>query len=242
MKILIVDDHPLIRESLAVVLADLARDTQLVQADSAEAAAAQLAAHADLTLCLLDLTLPDAGGTSVLERVREARPDVPVVVLSASDDQATVLAAIDAGAMGFISKRSTSRALVNALRLVLGGEIYIPPEVLRAERAPRPVPSAPAKTSAELGLTPRQTDVLALLVQGKCNKLICRELGMRDGTLKTHISAIYRTLKVGNRTQAVFTLSRLGVQLPLEPGPRAAARAVGWRAAGGGRQRARLLP
>ena len=241
MKILVVDDHPLIRESLAVVLADLDRDTLLVQADSAEAAAAQLAAHADLTLCLLDLTLPDAGGTRVLERVRKARPDVPVVVLSASDDRETVLAAIDAGAMGFISKRSTSRSLVNALRLVLGGEIYIPPEVLRAERAPYSALTAPAETSADLGLTPRQTDVLALLVQGKCNKLICRELGMKDGTLKTHISAIYRVLNVGNRTQAVFMVSRLGVPLPLEPGPRAAARASAG-APRGGRQRARLLP
>jgi DNA-binding NarL/FixJ family response regulator len=227
MKVLIVDDHPLIREALANVLAELGHEVTVLQAESLKGALAELAAHPDTTLILLDLMLPDAEGTSVLGEVRQAYPDVPVVVLSANDNRATVLAAIDGGAMGFISKRSASPVLVNALRLVLAGEVYIPPEVLRAETLPRPVAGAALaagtrRTGEELGLTPRQMDVLTLLVQGKPNKVICRELGLAEGTVKTHTAAIFRALAVSNRTQAVFAVSRLGIQLPFVPAPDAA--------------------
>lgn len=225
MKVLIVDDHPLIREALANVLAELGQQVVVLQAESLKGALGELAAHPDTTLILLDLTLPDAEGTSVLEQVRQAHPDVPVVVLSATDNRATVLAAIDGGAMGFISKRSSSPVLVNALRLVLAGEVYIPPEVLRAETLPRPVAGTAVagagtrRTAEELGLTPRQMDVLTLLVQGKPNKVICRELGLAEGTVKTHTAAIFRALGVSNRTQAVFAVSRLGIQLPFVAAP-----------------------
>jgi DNA-binding NarL/FixJ family response regulator len=160
---------------------------------------------------------------SALERVRAAYPDVPVVVLSATDNRATVLAAIDAGAMGFISKRTASPILVNALRLVLAGEVYIPADVLRSETAPAPArPALPAShhgAGSAHGLTSRQLDVLALLVQGKQNKMICRELNLAEGTIKTHTAAIYRELGVNNRTQAVFAVSRLGIQLPFRSAP-----------------------
>jgi DNA-binding NarL/FixJ family response regulator len=237
MKVLIVDDHPLIREALANVLAELGREVTVLQAESLKGALAELAAHPDTTLILLDLMLPDAEGTSVLDQVRHAHPDVPVVVLSATDNRSTVLAAIDGGAMGFISKRSASPVLVNALRLVLAGEVYIPPEVLRAETLPRPAAGAalpPAagtrRTAEELGMTPRQMDVLTLLVQGKPNKVICRELGLAEGTVKTHTAAIFRALAVSNRTQAVFAVSRLGIQLPFVPAPGAPAAEAARRA------------
>jgi DNA-binding NarL/FixJ family response regulator len=233
MKVLIVDDHPLIREALANVLAELGPQVVVLQAESLKGALAELTAHPDTTLILLDLMLPDGEGTSVLDQVRQAHPGVPVVVLSATDNRATVLAAIDGGAMGFISKRSASPVLVNALRLVLAGEVYIPPEVLRAETLPRPaagagLASAPGnrRTGEELGLTPRQMDVLTLLVQGKPNKVICRELGLAEGTVKTHTAAIFRALAVSNRTQAVFAVSRLGIQLPFVAAPGVGERGV----------------
>jgi DNA-binding NarL/FixJ family response regulator len=236
MKVLIVDDHPLIREALANVRAELGPQVVALQAESLKGALAELTAHPDTTLILLDLMLPDAEGMSVLEQVRQAHPSVPVVVLSATDNRATVLAAIDGGAMGFISKRAASPVLVNALRLVLAGEVYIPPEVLRAETLPRPIAGATAapaagsrRTGEELGLTPRQMDVLTLLVQGKPNKVICRELGLAEGTVKTHTAAIFRALAVANRTQAVFAVSRLGIQLPFVPAPGAAAEVAGRR-------------
>jgi DNA-binding NarL/FixJ family response regulator len=221
MKVLVVDDHPLIREALANVLAEFKQAMQVVQADSLDGALARLAEQPDTALILLDLMLPDAEGIVALERVRTAYPDVPVVVLSATDSRTMVLAAINAGAMGFISKRTASSILVNALRLVLAGEVYIPPEVLRAESAPQPArPAAAARPLAAPlahGLTSRQLDVLALLVQGKQNKVICRELNLAEGTIKTHTAAIYRELGVNNRTQAVFAVSRLGIQLPFRP-------------------------
>jgi DNA-binding NarL/FixJ family response regulator len=225
MKVLVVDDHPLIREALANVLAEFGRTMEVVQADRLDGALKLLAAHPDTSLILLDLMLPDAEGVSALERVRAAYPDVPVVVLSATDNRPTVLAAIDAGAMGFISKRTASPILVNALRLVLAGEVYIPAEVLRSESAPAPArPGPPAREgpAASHGLTSRQLDVLALLVQGKQNKVICRELNLAEGTIKTHTAAIYRELGVNNRTQAVFAVSRLGIQLPFRPASPAA--------------------
>ena len=220
MRVLIVDDHPLIREALANVLAELGRQVDVLQAENLKGALAQLDAHPDTTLILLDLMLPDAEGIDVLGRVRQAYPSVPVVVLSGIDSRSTVRAAIDGGAMGFISKRSPSPVLVNALRLVLAGEVYIPPEVLRAET--RPMTGTPGpRTGEDLGLTPRQMDVLALLVQGKPNKVICRELGLAEGTIKTHTAAIFRALNVSNRTQAVFAVSRLGIQLPFASAPAA---------------------
>jgi len=220
MKILIVDDHPLVREALAGVVAELDREVETIQADSGEAAVAALAVHKDLALCLLDLMLPDADGTEVLARIRAERPEVPVVVLSAQDTRANVLAAIDAGAMGFISKRSATSVLVEALKLVLVGGVYLPPELLRGEgkHEPTSMPgsagNSPTCAAESLGLTKRQKEVLALLVQGMPNKLICRELGLAEGTVKTHAAAIFRALGVSNRTLAVFALSRLGIQLP----------------------------
>lgn len=223
MKILIVDDHPLIREGLANVLRELDKDLTVVEAETAEEAVVALQREQDVSLLLLDLVLPGSDGLSLLHHVRSGWPEVPIVVLSASDNPQTVREAIDSGAMGFITKRSPTAVLVGALRLVLAGAVYIPPQALAADETPAsPAHSAPltalgpkvSPSIADLGLTERQAEVLAHLVQGKPNKVICRELGLAEGTVKTHITAILRTLNVSSRTQAVFALSRLGVHLP----------------------------
>jgi DNA-binding NarL/FixJ family response regulator len=221
MRILIVDDHPLIREGLANVLAELDTSAEILAAANAGEALGQLASERELALVLLDLALPGVDGLSLLEQVRAIRPDVPVVVLSATDNRGTVLAAIEMGAMGFISKRSQTRVLVNALRLVLAGGVYVPPEALDGpaatahERVADPAQPAAALAGLELfGLTDRQAAVLALIIEGKPNKLICRELDLAEGTVKTHISAILRALDVVNRTQAVYKLATLGVRIP----------------------------
>jgi DNA-binding NarL/FixJ family response regulator len=222
MRILIVDDHPLIREGLANVLAELDTSAEIIAAANAGEALGQLASDRELALVLLDLALPGVDGLSLLEQMRAMRPDVPVVVLSATDNRSTVLAAIEMGAMGFISKRSQTRVLVNALRLVLAGGVYVPPEALDGPAAPTHGPSAPDASKPEsnaaaleqFGLTERQAAVLALIIEGKPNKLICRELDLAEGTVKTHISAILRALDVANRTQAVYKLATLGVRIP----------------------------
>jgi DNA-binding NarL/FixJ family response regulator len=223
IRILAVDDQPLAREALARLAADLGDAVEVLEADSFAGAQDCLARHDDIQLVVLDTALPDASGLGGLERLLRTRPGIPVLVLASQDEPETARAALEAGARGFISKRSPTRVLVEALRLVLVGGTYVPPQALHAVGPRRPDPKrdglhaadAPAFTPVKsLGLTPRQIDVLALLVQGKPNKVICRTLNLAEGTVKTHTAAIYRALGVMNRTQAVYAVNRLGVVLP----------------------------
>jgi DNA-binding NarL/FixJ family response regulator len=224
LRILIVDAHPLMRQGLANALAGLARRVEVQQADTLQGALAELAARPHTALVLLDPNMPDGDAAWVLKRVHEAHPAIPIVVVSGAADHATVTAAIRSGAMGYVSKRSAPPVLLGALRLVLAGEVYVPPEVLRAElaAAPKaPADAAPerAPRATEPDLTPRQLDVLALLVQGKPNKVICRELGLAEGTVKAHTAAIFRALRVSNRTEAGFAVSYLGIEIPRAGSP-----------------------
>lgn len=221
MKILVVDDHPLILEALQHVLRQLDADVQCFEAQSAEAGRQLLAANPDAGLLLLDLNMPGVVGTDLLVELREAYPTIPVVVISGSDRREDVLQAIDAGAMGFIPKRSTNQVMLQALRLVLSGGVYVPMEAFaqRGEAVEQPVAaqadsdSRNTTTPRDLGLTERQAQVLALLLHGKPNKLICRELGLAEGTVKIHVAAILRALNVSTRTQAVIEASRQGLKL-----------------------------
>ena len=217
MKILIVDDHPLIREALRHVLPGLAADVHLYDAPDCGTGLALAEQHPDLDLVLLDLTLPGCRGMSALQSFRSAQPALPIVVLSGFDDSDTVVAALDEGAMGFIPKSSTNEVLLGALRLVLSGGVYVPRQAIAGEfglGAPRPddAPRRP-QTASDIGLTERQAEVLTLMVQGKPNKEICRELNLAEGTVKVHITAILKALGAANRTQAVLAASRIGLQL-----------------------------
>jgi DNA-binding NarL/FixJ family response regulator len=220
VKILVVDDHPLIREALRQVLQALDQHLDMLEAQSCEEALELTRGHPDISLILLDLALPGQDGFETLRRLRDEFPGIPVVVLSASDQPDTVMRAIDGGAMGYIPKTSSSQLLLNALRLVLSGAIYLPLEVLRKEQgiapAAPPAPASPAdlRDPSAIGLTARQAQVLALLVQGKPNKLICRDLNLAEGTVKIHVTAILKALGVMNRTQAVIAVSKLGLRLP----------------------------
>jgi DNA-binding NarL/FixJ family response regulator len=203
VRILVIDDHPLIQVALQHVLEELDGELELFQAPDAAHTRATLAAAPDLDLMLLDLTLPGGDGFDLLRELRAGWPGIPVLVLSATHDRHTIEAAIDMGAMGFIPKTANPRLLLDALRLVLSGGIYVPAEATQ--------PHAPG--NGDLGLTSRQTDVLKLLVQGKPNKLICRDLRLSEGTVKVHVSAILRALNVHTRTQVVIELARRGVRL-----------------------------
>jgi DNA-binding NarL/FixJ family response regulator len=226
MKVLLIDDHPLILSALQSVIQGLGDNVTVVGADSARAARETLKADSDFDLVLLDLQLGDANGFDVLAEFRKAYPALPVVVVSASDRSSDVIRAVDLGAMGFVPKRSTNDALFEALHMVMSGGIYVPPMDMRSpDPAPQPeadtVPSVLQVVGrnadqddgppplASLGLTPRQTDVLALLLQGKPNKLIARDLNLSVETVKDHVAAVLRTLNVSSRTQAVLAVSQM---------------------------------
>lgn len=219
MKALIVDDHALYREALQAVVRELDEGSTILEAGSCAEAWEQMRAHPDLSLVLLDLSLPDGDGFTVLRDLRSSYPAVAVVVLSALRDQESVSRAIDMGALGYIPKSATRRVTLSALQLVLAGGLFIPPEIL----TPSAATSAKAGhdetqkhwvTPTDLRLTERQIEVIALMVKGMSNKAICRELDLAEATVKNHITAILKALKVENRTQAVVAVRELGWTLP----------------------------
>jgi DNA-binding NarL/FixJ family response regulator len=205
VKILVADDHALIREAFRHLLADLDRDVVVLEAGDCDSACQLIARHPDLDLVLLDLRLPGAGGLATLEKLRAEYPTLPVVVVSALEDPGTVRGVLARGAMGFIPKSSSNDVMLSALRLVLSGGRYLPPEMLSGDGA-----SSPASME-EVHLTDRQREVLALMVQGKSNKHICRELGLAEATVKIHVTAILRALKVTSRAQAIVAINQLGL-------------------------------
>ena len=217
MKILVVDDHVLIRQAMRGMLKKLRRDAVVLEAQTCEAAMETIASHPDLELILLDLTLPDRDGFSALADIRQRCPAIAVVVLSAVQDPANVMKALDLGALGFIPKSAQGDVILNALRLVISGGIYVPPEILTYEASPALGPKTsgtdPHDSPAYMGLTDRQLDVLALMMEGRSNKTICRMLNLAEPTVKNHVTAILKTLNVSNRTEAVVAANNLGWKL-----------------------------
>ena len=207
MKILVADDHALFRDGLRYLLGQLGEPVEVLEAKDGAAALELAGAHPELELVLLDLGMPGVDGLAGLRLLRARSPAVPVVILSGSEEPADVRQALDAGALGFIPKSSTSQVMLSALRLVLSGGMYLPPSYLERAQSVR-VPLA-ASSLDSLGLTPRQLDVLRLLGQGHSNKEIARVLQLAEGTVKLHISAILRALGVDNRTRAVVAAARL---------------------------------
>jgi DNA-binding NarL/FixJ family response regulator len=216
MQFLVVDDHALIREAMIGDLRELSPECVIIEAQDARSALALLAKHAGLDLVLLDLNLPDQPGLDVLESIVRLYPTTAVVVLSAERDRGTIRRALDGGAQGFIPKAETRSVLVQALALILAGGTYVPKAALGGTGEPEPSPRAlsDGPTPESLGLTDRQIDVLALLMEGKNNKLICRGLGLAEPTVKNHVSAILKALGATSRTEAVLAVTKLGWTFP----------------------------
>jgi DNA-binding NarL/FixJ family response regulator len=219
MKILVIDDHVLIRQAMQGVLKKLRRDAIVLDAANYQQARQIIADNKDIRLVLLDLNLPDRDGFSVLAELRENYPAISVVVLSGVQDAPNVRRALDLGALGYIPKSAESDVILNALRLIMSGGIYVPPELL-AHESPTVARSSlggedhnPKSAAGDL-LTSRQLEVLALLMQGKSNKVICQKLNLTEPTVKNHVTAILRALNVSNRTEAVIAANELGWKLP----------------------------
>jgi DNA-binding NarL/FixJ family response regulator len=203
VRILVIEDHALVREGLLLALQaleDSATPAELFGAADAAEATQLLTAHDDFDLILLDLMLPGTGGMAFLGVIRKLHPHIPVVILSAQDDADTVMKAIRQGAAGFVSKASPTEVLLGALREVLTGEVWLPLEYRELS-----VKRRRAKNVAErFALTKSQVRVLELQAEGKSNRDIAELLQVTEGTVKIHVSAIFKAMKVSNRSQALL--------------------------------------
>lgn len=213
MRILLIDDHPLFARGLTFFLAELEPDIECVVASTVDSALTQ---PGPFTLVLLDLKLPGVAGFNGLAQVGATFEDASIVVLSGEDQHHVIRACIDAGAAGFVPKSSTPQVLLAALRLILAGGCYLPPQILESPAPqPSPWPAREQRTDtqghwhAQIGLTQRQLDVLRQAIKGKSNKLIARDLDVSEGTVKAHLSIAYRLIGAANRTEAVYRVAQL---------------------------------
>ncbi|MFM2035481.1 MAG: hypothetical protein RL459_746 [Pseudomonadota bacterium] len=207
MKILTVDDHALVREGLRQVIKSLDDDVQMLGAGNGAAALALADEHPDIDLVLLDFHLPDMNGLMVLDHLGKRHPALPVLMLSGSADLQLMREVLNKGAAGFITKSGLSDELLTAIRQVLDGDVYTPPELTHAAE---PGPARSLKPLDGPSLTPRQAEVLLQLMQGRSNKDISRELAMSEETVKNHVSNVLRAFEAQNRTQVVAVATRLG--------------------------------
>jgi DNA-binding NarL/FixJ family response regulator len=214
MKVLIVDDHALIREALHAVLKQLKREAVIFEASNSRRAMHIVEEHPDISLILLDINLPDRDGFSVLRELRDRYATIAIIILSSSDDQDAVKRAFKLGALGFIPKTTEREVMLNAIKLVFAGGIYIPSEILEKATSPGLTNKLATRDSLKgLGLTDRQIEVVALLMKGKSNKVIAKTLNMAVPTVKNHITAVLKALSVTSRTEAVIKVGKMGWEL-----------------------------
>lgn len=213
----IADDHELVRDALGAILISRFGFARVCEAGSLDEALRRLEESPQADLVLLDLDMPGVASASSVATVRQGHPAAKVAVVSASQRRQDILMALAAGAHGYISKAQGAAAVGDALEAILRGEIYVPPSL--AEPSPRLPPTAEAGADAEPQaepapvLTPRQAEVLALLVEGRSNKDIARRLGLGEGTVKGHVAGVLQALGVANRSAA----AAIGARLALGP-------------------------
>ena len=201
MKLLIVDDHPVLREGLAALLRQAGPSAEVLQACDAGEGLAIVEVHADLDVVVLDLTMPGMDGLHAISEFGRKRPELPVIVLSSSEDPQDARKALALGALGYVPKSASQRVLLSAIRTVLNGDLYIPPLVLNEPAAEAERQSGLPDSSAAR-MTARQIEILSMLSKGQPNKTIATTLDLSEKTVKAHITAIFRALNVVNRTQA----------------------------------------
>jgi len=213
MKILVVDDHSLITDALSVLFLDLDPAAEVLTTRTAEGGMDLLEKNPDLDLVVLDLGMPGVSGTSLLESMVAHSPEMKILVLSGQQDPRNVMRVLQLGAAGFVPKSMASDTLLAAVKFVLSGGVYIPADLLDEVNRVAMIgtPERPREVGAtRVELTERQEQVLHLLARGAPIKIICRELGLSEGTVKTHVTAIYRAFNASNRTEALLAARRHG--------------------------------
>lgn len=218
MQIIVADDHNLVREGLKPFLHELGDDVDILDANSLDQAVAQAEKAQDLKLVLLDLRMPGMNGLAGIENFHRRFPAIPVVVLTGHINRDDVMTAVRFGASGYIPKTISGTSLVNALRLVLSGEKYLPtfmltdePEEPTVSETSRPIPGKPTPLDT---LSPREREILGLLIEGRTNKDIARRLDLQEITIKIHLRNVYRKIGAVNRAQAVRIAMSAGWTMP----------------------------
>lgn len=211
MRVLIIDDHPLYRAGVRALLSGL--DPALIAADVSNVAEALRLGDAgdSFDLVLLDMNLPGTNRLEALQQIKAKFESAAVVVVSGDEDPSLILSTIDAGAAGFIPKSTDPAVAIQALRLVLAHGTYLPPHALRHVVESLPMPLSANDEPVLPELSERQRAVLLRLLQGKANKVIARELGIAEGTVKAHLWSVYQLLGVASRSQAMCRVHELGL-------------------------------
>lgn len=219
MKYLIVDDHALVAGALTLLLEDRDPEADVHTAATADAALELGDREGDADLLILDLSLPGVTGTELMEEIVRRQPMLKILVVSGLADQESIMRVLQLGAAGFVPKSLDTELLSSAIDFVLKGGVYIPSKLLTESQKDgfftRTAARLKAPESAPPHLTDRQLDVLAQLAKGAPIKRICRELDLSEGTVKTHVAAIYRSFGASNRTEALIAARRAGFDIDL---------------------------
>ncbi len=219
MKILIADDHELFLKGLELILEDLDDAPELVLAHNYTDIFKIIEQDKDFQLILTDLAMPGSNWFDAIKKIHETLPETPIIILSAMFDKEIVQKTIEIGAAGYIPKTSSNAIILSAVKLVLSGGAYIPPELLNNSlknefsvlKQVEQLDHNTGSSEATKNLTPRQIDVIQLIADGYSNKNIAYKLGLTEGTVKLHVTAILKILNVYNRTAAVMEATRLGI-------------------------------
>ncbi|MEI7841626.1 MAG: response regulator transcription factor [Gallionellaceae bacterium] len=217
IRVLMVDDHALFRDGMHYVLQQLADEVEVIDSGNFIDGMKQAADHPDLDLALLDLHMPGSDGVDSINTFSKAHPGIPIVVVSGSDQREDIEKVMECGAMGFISKMSSSKMMLSALRMVLDGGVYLPPQLL--QQAMMGMDQGSDKRTDRInksGLTARQMQTLQLLAEGLSNKEVSERMGLAEGTVKIHTAAVYQALRVNSRLEAVSAARRLGYLPPTD--------------------------
>lgn len=215
LKLLVVEDHALVREGMVRLLRQLDPDIGLVEASDGLVAQEILSQDEDFDLVLMDLAMPNMDGFEALDWLRQSHPDIPVAVVSAYDDLPTINRVLNNGASGFVPKAYSGDAMLAALREILEGHIFRPSSTARAklDAVPARAQAKSTVTPIEVGLTDRQAQVLALIIRGLSNREIAKQLDLTEGTVKIHASGIFKTLGVSSRSEAMVAVASYRIKL-----------------------------
>jgi DNA-binding NarL/FixJ family response regulator len=211
MKLLIIDDHPVVRDGLAALLRQLGPEVTVLLAEGVSQGLGLADVHPDLDVVILDLMMPGSDGFGALHEFGRLQPQLPVVVLSSSEDPRDVRRALASGALGYIPKSAPPRTILAAVQFVLAGNVFVPTLMAQDTASTRDQAADHGFPKSGVSLTSRQIDVLRLLCEGRSNKEIARTLGVSQKTVKVHVTAIFKALNVANRVQAAAVADKAGL-------------------------------